>query len=326
MKFPQTSRTAIARLMLFGLGVVFAFSETVSAEEPQTLPVWPAEPPGFIADDVPEQDMTKAEDRLIAGRPIIRLGHVDTPELHVFLPPADSATGAGVVICPGGGYSILAWDLEGTEVAEWLNSRGVAAFVLKYRVPSRDKNVRWLPSVQDAQRALSLVRSHASEWNLNSERLGILGFSAGGKTAAMVSTLTERQYTTVDDVDKESCRPNAAVLIYPAYLANADETGLNDEVVVTPETPPTFIVHAFDDRITVKGSLFLLAGLHTAGVPSELHVFDTGGHGYGLRHTDEHPVTDWPKICERWLDRIGWIELGAESTKRADVSAVGSGN
>lgn len=284
-----------------------AISESAWADEPTVLPVWPEKPPGFIEDEQPEQDTSKPDSRLIAGRPIIRLGHVDTPELHVFLPPEEKATGAGVVICPGGGYSILAWDLEGTEVAEWLNSQGVAAFVLKYRVPSRDKNVRWLPSVQDAQRTLSLVRSKANDWKLDSDKLAILGFSAGGKTATMTSTLMDRQYTPVDEVDEHSCRPNAAILVYPAYLANDDQTALIDEVRVTDQTPPAFIVHAFDDPITVQGSLLLMAALRKAKVPSELHVFDTGGHGYGLRHQPDFPVTDWPRMCERWLKRNGWI-------------------
>ena len=189
------------------------------AEKPDAvLKLWPVSSPGAPMDVGPEQDFTKDSDRLIAGRRIIKLGNVSSPEAHVFLPPANKRTGASVVICPGGGFSILAWDLEGTEVAQWLNTLGVAGIVLKYRVPTRDQTPRWLAATQDTQRAISLTRHNARDWGIDPERVAVLGFSAGGMAAFKTSVATKRLYEQVDDADEASFRPDRSILIYAAGL------------------------------------------------------------------------------------------------------------
>jgi acetyl esterase/lipase len=279
------------------------------AAEPLTLNVWPGQPPNESKELPPESDLTKPEDRLIAGRRIIKLGNVSTPQIAVFRPDAAKDTGAAVVICPGGGHHILAYDLEGTEVAEWLNEIGVTAIVLKYRVPFRNPDKRWLSGVQDAQRAMSLVRSKAAEWKIDPQRIGLLGFSAGGQVAGLVSTLHEqRQYEPKDDIDQVSSRPDFTILIYPAGFEERNQLKLKDEIKITKSVPPTFFVHAFDDNVSVLNTLIYAAEMKKVGVPAEVHVYAAGGHGYGLRHVDGQPVTDWPKPCEAWLRASGIIK------------------
>lgn len=292
------------------------FVRVASAEQPDhILDLWPGEPPGKKRDLGPEADRTKDTDRLIAGRRIIKLGNVSTPQAHVYLPPANRRTGASVVICPGGGFSILAWDLEGTEVAQWLNTLGVAGIVLKYRVPTRDQDPRWMAPAQDAQRALSLVRHHADEWQLDPQKVALMGFSAGGVTSLKATFAPERYYEPVDEADDPSWRPDRVLLIYSPGLRwgeenreSAAEDGADLEETVTEQTPPMFIVHAFDDFVPVAGPLELFGALKRAGVASELHVYDAGGHGYGLRPHAEFPVTTWTRSCERWLRRAGWVD------------------
>jgi len=219
------------------------------------------------------------------------------------LPGKDVANRGAVLVCPGGGFSILAWDLEGTEVAQWLNSLGFAAAVLKYRVPTRGYEGAdvWQGPVMDAQRALSVIRDHSQQWNIDPSRVGILGFSAGGQVAARAALAKgQRLYSPIDKVDQSSCDVNFAVLIYPAWLAS-DAGELNDEFVVDNQSPPIFFVHAVNDRVSCMSSVALFAALKKADVPAELHVFADGGHGYGLRET-ELPVTRWPSLAASWLD------------------------
>jgi acetyl esterase/lipase len=280
----------------------------VLASDPIISNVWPETPPGETKALPPESDQTKPEDDLIAGRRIIKLGNVSTPQIAVYQPDPQLHNGAAVVICPGGGHYILAYDLEGTEVAHWLNSLGVTGIVLKYRVPSRDPEQRWRAAVQDAQRAMSLVRHHAETWKLDPQRIGICGFSAGGETAALTSLfLGERQYESIDEIDQLSSRPDFAMLIYPGGLTRDGERSLREYIHVTADVPPMFFVHAFDDRTSVHNSLALAAELKEAGVPCELHVYAQGGHGYGLRKT-EVPVTRWPDRAEEWMKSMGWFE------------------
>lgn len=289
--------------------VIFAcsISGTLKAE-PTIVDLWPGVPPGMAREIAPEADLTKPEDRLIAGRRIIKLGNVTTPQLHVYLPPRDKQNGTAVVICPGGGFHILAWDLEGTEVAEWLNSIGVTAIVLKYRVPRLPQN-NSLIAVQDTERALSVVRSRASEWRIAPDRIGVLGFSAGGNAAAQVATqFTKRSYEAVDDADKLPFRPDFAVLIYAGGLIDDKSLQLKPEFAATKETPPMFLVHALDDGVRCENSVQMFLSLKSAGVPGELHVYDAGGHGYGMRYDPQFPVTTWPKRCEGWFQRRGWLK------------------
>ncbi len=295
-------------MLRFALLCTLCFTSLRAAEPTEIIRLWPSTPPGPDREVGEEANVTKPEDRLIAGQRIIKLANVATPEAHVFQPDKNRRNGSAIIICPGGGYHILAWDLEGTEVAEWCTSIGVTAIVLKYRVPTNKVDPKWLQPVQDTQRTLSLVRSRAKEWGLAPDRIGILGFSAGGDAAARTALATKRHYEPVDDADHLSCRPDAAMLIYPGYLANKERTALADELVVTKDTPPMFLVHAINDRVPAESSLLMALALKKAGVPAELHVFDTGGHGYGLRPVKAHPVTNWPQQCQVWLGRNGWLK------------------
>ncbi len=283
---------------------------TSLAAAPTILNIWPGKPPGETKELPPEVDLTKDTDKLIAGKRIIKLGNVSTPHIAVYKPEKSKDTGASVISCPGGGHHILAYDLEGTEVAEWLNTIGVTGIVLKYRVPFRDPEKRWGAAVADAQRAVSLVRSKAAEWNLDPKRIGICGFSAGGETAGLTSLfLEERQYTALDDVDKISCKPDFAILIYPGGFDTKGQAQIRVKDKVTKDTPPMFLIHAFDDPVTANYSLALAVELKKVGVPTELHIYDAGGHGYGLRLVNTLPITTWPKRCEEWMQRRGLLKL-----------------
>jgi acetyl esterase/lipase len=266
------------------------------------IPLWPGAAPGETKPVGEEKDMTKPTEGLVAGKRVIRLGNVSNPSLTVYRAPKEKDTGASVIVFPGGGYHILAWDLEGTEVCEWLNSIGVNALLLKYRVPKRENLERHVPALQDAQRAVGLARSRAKELGIAPNRIGVLGFSAGGHLAAALSAHTfERTYPLVDEADRVSCRPDFSVLIYPAYLTLKDQGDkINPETAVSSNTPPTFVAMTQDDPVRVEGALFYSAALKQSGVPFELHIYPKGGHGYGLRRT-ENDVTRWPELVERWM-------------------------
>jgi acetyl esterase/lipase len=274
----------------------------------EVINIWPNTPPGAPNAEGPEQDMTKDTDPLIAGGRIIKLGNVSVPQMHVYLPAASKRTGAAMVICPGGGFTILAWDLEGTEIAQWLVNQGIVAIVLKYRVPTRTQDPSWLAPTQDAQRAISITRSRSADWMIEKGKVGILGFSAGGSTAAHATLSAQRLYEKVDRSDDENHLPNRAVLIYSAGLPEDSLDATLATNNITAQTPPVFMAHTFDDFVPVQGPLNMLLAMKKVGVASELHVFDAGGHGYGLRHRDDLPVTDWPKLCESWLRRADWMK------------------
>jgi len=215
------------------------------------------------------------------------------------------------LVCPGGGYQILAIDLEGTEVCQWLNSVGVTAVLLKYRVPSRKGLERYTAALQDGQRAIGLVRYHAADWHIDPKRIGMLGFSAGGHLSAMTSTHFEkRTYDPVDEADQVSCRPDFTILIYPAYLVGKDlGPELAPELTVTSNTPPAFIVQTEDDPVHVESGLFYYLALKKAKVPAEMHLFAVGGHGYGLRHESGKAVFSWPKLAEEWMRGLGVLKV-----------------
>jgi acetyl esterase/lipase len=280
---------------------------TANATEPMLL--WPKGAPGENGDIGVERDMTKSGDGLVAGKEVIRIGNVSAPTLTLYRPSQEKDTGAAVVVCPGGGYNILAMDLEGTEVCQWLNSAGVTAALLKYRVPARKGLERYTAPLQDAQRALSLMRYHAVEWRIDPKRIGIMGFSAGGHLSAAASTRFEkRSYEPGDEADQASCRPDFVMLIYPAYLIREKGRDLSPELTVTSNTPPTFLVQTEDDPIDVENSLFYYLALKQANVPAELHLFADGGHGYGLRKSD-NAVSTWPKRAEEWMRGLGVLEI-----------------
>jgi acetyl esterase/lipase len=280
-----------------------------AAEKRDEIRLWPKTAPGEKDKLGAEQDMTKPNEGLVAGKRVIRLGNVSDPTLSYYPAPAGNDTGCAVLVCPGGAYHILAMDLEGTEVCEWLNSIGVTAILLKYRVPARKDQQRYAAPLQDAQRALSLVRSRASEGKM--KHLGILGFSAGGHLAAVTSSqYDKRTYETIDEADRQSCRPDFTVLIYPAYLTDKNEpTKLAPELTITPRTPPTFLLQTQDDGVGVWNAMGYGLSLERAKVPFEMHIYPKGGHGYGLRPT-ERPVTLWPKQVEVWMKQLG--VLGAK--------------
>jgi acetyl esterase/lipase len=269
-----------------------------------TLPIWPHGAPGAKPNSGPEIDTTTAKDNLIAGKPLIRLGNVSTPTLTLYTPTGKN-TGAAVVVFPGGGYRILAIDLEGTEVCDWLNSAGITCVLLKYRVPDSGPFPKSPAALQDAQRALGIVRAHAAEWHIDPHRIGVLGFSAGGHLVAALSThFEQRLYDPIDAADQLSCRPDFAVVVYPGYLALEKENfAPNPDIHVTDKTPPSFIVQAEDDPVHVENATVYFLALKNSGVPAEMHIFAQGGHGYGLRHT-ALPVTNWPKFVETWLTTI----------------------
>jgi acetyl esterase/lipase len=294
-------------LVLAAVSVTLLTSQvSARAAEPITLNLWPSRPPGKSVELPPESDLSKPNEGLVAGKPLIRLGNVTTPQLVVYRPEPAVDTGSAVVICPGGGHHILAWDLEGTEVAEWLNTLGVTGIVLKYRVPARNPDKRWEAAVQDAQRAISVVRSRAAEWKLDPQRIGILGFSAGGETAARCAVHEERTYEKVDSADEQSTRPDFALLIYPAYLCEKGDDRLREDLPVTKSAPPAFLVHTFDDPVTPQSSLLLASRLKQLGVSAELHMYATGGHGYGLRKS-EKPVSEWTLPAQAWLRGRGLL-------------------
>lgn len=265
-----------------------------------TLPLWPH----VEANAKAEEDVTTAKDNLVAGKPLIRLTNVSNPTITLYQ-PAGKDTGAAVVVFPGGGYHIVAIDLEGTEVCEWLNSIGVACVLLKYRVPDSGPYPKSSLALQDAQRAAGMVRAHAAEWHIDPQRVGVLGFSAGAHLAAALSThFEERLYPPLDAADQMSCRPDFAVIIYPGYLALEEENfAPNPEIHVTDKTPPTFIVQTEDDPVHVENATVYFQALKNAKVPAEMHLYAQGGHGYGLRRT-ELPVTRWPELAEAWMRTI----------------------
>jgi acetyl esterase/lipase len=240
---------------------------------------------------------------------VARITGVSNPTITVYPAPKSNNTGAAVLVFPGGGYSILAYDLEGTEVCEWLNSIGVTGVLLKYRVPTHKGAKRGAVPLQDAQRAIRLVRANAAAWGIDGARVGALGFSAGAHLAAALSTNFEKStYDSVDEADKLSTRPDFAVVIYPGLLTeNNDGQQLATEMTVTAQTPPTFLLQAEDDSVKVENSLLYYAALKQAKVPVEMHLFAKGGHGYGLRRA-ELPITAWPELAGKWMHTIGVIK------------------
>jgi acetyl esterase/lipase len=301
--------------LLAGLAVVL-ISTSLMAQKPAwepaashtQIPIWPSGIPGSGAASSAdaEVDTTTAKDNLIAGKPLIRLGNVSAPTITVYKArEADIGNAPAIVVFPGGGYRILAIDLEGTEVCDWLNSAGVTCVLLKYRVPDSGPYPKSPAALQDAQRAVGLVREHAVEWGVDANRVGVLGFSAGGHLAAALSTHFDRRiYNRVDAADDLSCRPDFAVVIYPGYLALAEQgMAPNPDIKPTDKTPPTIIVQAEDDPVHVENATTYFLELKNAKVPAELHVYAEGGHGYGLRRS-ALPVTAWPELVETWMHTI----------------------
>jgi acetyl esterase/lipase len=285
-------------------------ARAAAAEIAAPLKLWPGTPPDAQPAKGAEADLTKPTENRIAGRTLIRLGNVSDPTLTVYRPPGGATNAPAVLVFPGGGYHILAWDLEGTEVCEWLNSLGATAVLVKYRVPRADKLPAHTLARHDGQRAVGLVRQHAREWGIDPARIGVLGFSAGAHLAASLGAeaAPARSYPRVDAADDLDARPNFSVLIYPGGLVTReDRARLNPEVVPGTNTPPTFIVMAQDDPVWPENAVSYAAALQAARVPLELHVYSAGGHGYGLRRT-ELPVTKWPDLLADWMRSRGILK------------------
>jgi acetyl esterase/lipase len=269
-----------------------------------TLPLWPHPQSDLTSSLGPEIDATTGKEGLTAGKPVMRLTNVSSPTITLYSPTGKNS-GATVVVFPGGSYRFLAIDLEGTEVCDWVTSRGITCVLVKYRVPDSGPYPKSSAALQDAQRALGMVRAHAAEWHIDAQRVGVLGFSAGAYLAAALSThFDERIYDPIDAADQLNCRPDFAVLIYPGYIALADQNfALNSAIAVTEKTPPSFIIQTEDDPVHVENATAYFLALKNAKVPAEMHLYAQGGHGYGLRRTSL-PVTAWPESMETWLRTI----------------------
>lgn len=282
--------------------VIFISGCSISTGDPKTqivskeniaVRVWPT----LVAGQESEPTETVRPDE---GDNITRLTDITIPTMTVYKAKTAKCPAPAVLVCPGGGFKILAINLEGTEIADWLNSIGVTAVVLKYRVPDNSEG-----AFADVQRAMSLIRFHAKDWNIDPKRLGVIGFSAGGNLCGRISTdFEKRSYDHIDRIDELSCRPDFAMLVYP-YLFSKDDK-LAENIVVTKKTPRTILIHTQDDWVKAENSILYYLALKEAKVPSELHVFPSGGHGYGLR-TSKHAVSGWPKLCETWLKKMGII-------------------
>src|ERR1700722_14993319 len=310
------------------LGVLFASAGAAVAQTTAWQPVpphtqiaiWPGAVPDAQAAPGPEHTAT-VKDHLVAGKTWTWVMNVTQPTITVYSPVAtEKNTGVAMVVFPGGGFEGLAIDLEGTEVCDWLTSRGIACVLLKYRVPSTpyDWHCKCRPNhglnkstlaLEDAQRAMGLVRLHAAEWHIDPHKVGVIGFSAGGYLVAEISTdYAQRLYPPIDAADQESARPDFAIAVYPGHLSTDDETlHLNPQVPVTRETSPTFLVQAEDDNIDgVEQALAYYIALEKAEVPTEMHLYAHGGHAFGLRRTAQ-PITEWPQLVEKWLVTIGML-------------------
>ena len=273
------------------------------------VPIWPGTPPDAQPIAGPEYTKTTGKSP-ITGKTVLFVDRVSQPTMTVYSPKGTN-TGVAVVVFPGGGYNELAMDLEGTEICDWLTSRGITGVLLKYRVPSRGPEPygESAPALADAQRTLGLVRLHAAEWQIDPHKLGVIGFSAGGHLVTAGSTHYDRRsYPPVDAADQESCRPDFAIALYPGHQWNEDNGFvLNPNEPVTTNTPPTFIVQAENDPVdNVNNSLVYYVALKNAHVPAELHLYAQGGHGFGLRRT-KFPITGWPQLAETWLGTIGML-------------------
>lgn len=276
------------------------------------IPIWPGAAPDARRGIGPELSATvfdtAGHPKLVGGRPWVYVDSVSQPTMTVYS-PVGANTGVAVVVFPGGGYGVLAIDLEGTEACDWLTSKGITCVLLKYRVPCvktgpyRD----CLTALQDAQRTIGLVRSRAAEWHIDPHKIGVLGFSAGGHMVAAVSThFDKRLYRPVDAADSASCRPDFAIALYPGHLAVPERKfALNPDIRVTSRTPPTILIQAENDPVDpVENSIVYHAALRKAGVPVEMHLYVKGGHAFGLRPNGS-AATAWPQLVEQWLETIG---------------------
>jgi acetyl esterase/lipase len=304
-------------LWVFVIILLISASHSATADAPKEMLLWPPEHPANQGDEPRTVDSPEWTERV-----------TKSPMLTPFLPEPGKGSGAAIVICPGGGYSGLAMQKEGLDTAKWFQSQGVAAIVLRYRCGG-GKNQQPVP-LEDAHRAIRTVRARANEWGVDPQRVGILGYSAGGHLASTAATMfDEGQPDAADPIERQSCRPDFAVLIYPVISMEDSVThsgsrknllGENPDKKlvehwstyrqVSDKTPPTFLVHASDDKaVPVKNALLFYQALVDHGVPAELHVFEEGGHGFGMLR-GERPADHWPEQLTPWLQKHGVIHSG----------------
>ncbi len=295
------------------LCVAFCAAEAAVPSEPLVVELWPGKVPGDVG--IKGEETSRIHQSPLVGATRL-ITNVTKPTLTIYRPPVEKNTGTAMLICPGGGYWDLYWELEGEEVAAWLNSVGMTGIILKYRCPRRpgEEKTEPAPGPQlDAQRAISVVRSRATEWGIDRKRIGIVGFSAGGHLAIATATgFPKRKYEPIDAVDQVSCRPDFAVMCYSGYLKVKDKNELAPGIHIPPDTPPVFLAHASDDKVSYGGSLsensaVMYLALKSAGIPTELHIYATGDHDFGVRQNEKLP-SSWTRLCVRWLENQGMLK------------------
>lgn len=276
------------------------YSATLIAQEASIL-IFPDGAPGETETMIESEDMTGNK---VAGCPVLRISDVSNPTLTFYPAPADNNTGTTIIVSPGGGYNILAYNLEGMEVCKRFNSFGINCVLLKYRIPRRQGKPKHAAALQDLQRAIVYTRAHAQEWNIDENRIGVMGFSAGAHLSAMASNhFNELSYQPIDAMDTMNVRPDFCMLIYPAYL-DGDNFSVASDLSVSNDTPPTFLVQAQNDTHFINSSLFYYHALKEKNVSGTMHLYPSGGHGFGLRNTG-HLINEWPYRAISWLNEIG---------------------
>ena len=291
-----------------------------ASAQPLVVDIWPGKPADDNAAEIGAEKffdlMVKGKPHQVAGQSTKWLTNVTKPTLTIHRPAKEKDTGTAVLIAPGGGYHNLGWDIEGEEIARWLNSLGVTGIILKYRCPRRPGDVKNVPPIgplKDAQRAVSLTRSRAKEWGIDPRRIGMIGFSAGGHLVGATCTNFEmRAYAAIDTIDEVSCRPDFGVMAYSGYFKDK-ETGELSRTVRTPKNaPPMFFVHATDDPISdAEHSVTFYLALKRAGVETEMHLYESGKHGFGVRRLGQ-PVDAWTESCANWLRGRGFLNAGVK--------------
>jgi acetyl esterase/lipase len=290
----------------------------VAADKPLVVEIWPGTPPeepGTIGAEMVRMSPKLDRKQVEVTEQTRLVTNVTKPTLTIYRPPKGKETGTAVLICPGGGYWDLYWQFEGEEGAAWLNSIGATGIILKYRVPRRPDEIKGEPArrpLQDAQRAVRLVRSKAKEWGIQPQQIGMVGFSAGGHLAIATATSFEKKtYEPVDDLDKTSCRPDFAIGVYSGYLKAKDKDEVSPGLSIPAGTPPIFLAHGGADIISPpEHSVLFYLALRKAGIPAELHVYATAAHDFGVRPVD-HPCSTWTQACANWLRHQGFLKAPA---------------
>ncbi len=286
--------------MIAWVGAVLLSAAALAAEP---IAIFPDLAPGETTKLTGEKLPPREGDQMV----ITRVEKITCPTMTVHR--AEQPNGSGAVILPGGGFSKVVPDLEGTECAEWLNRHGVTAFVLSYRTTADRATPGWPRPLQDAERAMALVRSKAESYGIKPDRLGLVAFSAGGQVGArLLSGGEQKTYPKIDEVDAVSHRPDFAILVYPWNMYDAQSDVLIPGIQATKTCPPTFIVHTDDDRSSSLGAVLFYAGLKKQGIPAELHVYGNGGHGYGLRVIKGSQISSWPDHAAHWLGTRGFLK------------------